>query len=146
MPLLKSPAYYAEKHKHVYMEMAKNIAGLSKAVKAKVGSVIYLDNHTLSMGLNGQPSGYHTEVCEYHDQDHLTTCNTVIHAEKAAIDKITDEGLLKGAILFVTLCPCLRCSRLIQEVGIQKVYYSDEYRSKEGIEYLQQHSIECVKI
>lgn len=149
MPLLKSPDYYAEKHKDVYMEMARNVAGLSKAARAKVGSIIYLNNHTLSIGFNGQPSGFWTEICEHNPlglDNFSVTCPTVIHSEQNAIDKITDKELLKGAILFVSLCPCKQCAELIKESGITKVYYSEEYRSKDGMEYLRQHSIECIKI
>jgi len=128
MGLLKSPEYYAEKHKDLYMKMAKDIASSSKAVRAKVGSVVYLNNHTLSIGFNGQPSGWDTEVCEHNPlglEGFNVTCSTVIHAERNAIDKVTDKELLKGAILFVNKAPCAGCSKLIIESGIRKVYYTD---------------------
>ena len=136
MALLKPPAYYAEKHQGFYMTSAKNFAELSNAKRSKVGTMIYLNNHTLTFGHNGQPSGHYTEECEYHDQGCLVTCDTVSHSERNAIDKVTDKELLKGAILFVTLSPCLSCSELILESGIKRVYYLEEYRDDSGIKLL----------
>jgi dCMP deaminase len=128
MGLLKSPTYYAEKHKDLYMKMAKEVASSSKAVRAKVGAVLYLNNHTLSIGFNGQPSGWDTEICEHNPlglEGFSVTQSSVIHAECNAIGKVTDKELLKGAILFVNKAPCAGCSKLIIESGIRKVYYTD---------------------
>jgi len=139
MGLLKSPVYYAEKHKDFYMTSAKNFAELSNAKRAKVGAMIYLNNHTLTFGHNGQPSGWDTEVCEHNPlgiEGFSVTCSSVVHGEKNAIDKVTDKELLKGSILFVTLCPCLSCAELIVESGIKRVYYSEEYRDDAGIKLL----------
>ena len=139
MALLKSPEYYADKHKDFYMTAAKNFAELSNAKRAKVGSVIYLNNHTLTFGHNGQPSGWDTEVCEHNPlglEGFSVTCPTVANSEFNAIDKVTDKELLKGAILFVTLCPCLSCAELLIESGISRVYYSEEYRDDSGIKLL----------
>ena len=144
MPLLKSPVYYAEKYKTSFMNMAYAVASNSVATRRKVGCVIYLSNHTISIGWNGQPSGTPTEDCE--GVDGLTR-GEVAHAEQNTLNKLPEGSkLLKGAILFCSTQPCLKCSKLIVDSGVAKVYYSEEYSSKEGKEYLQQHSIECVKI
>lgn len=144
MPLLKSPDYYAEKYKTSFMDMAYAVASNSVATRRKVGCVIYLNNHTISIGWNGKPSGASTESCEGLDG---LTLSDVAHAEQNALNKLPEGSkLLKGAILFCNTQPCLKCSKLIVDSGVAKVYYSEEYRSKDGREYLQKHSIECIKI
>ena len=141
--LLKTPEYYASKYAHCYMELATSVAKLSMATRKKVGAVIYLNNHTLSAGFNGQPSGYDTEVCEYYleGSNATLTCDTVIHAEHNAIAKVTDKELLMGAILFVTMAPCIECAKMIVNSGIEKVVYLDVYRTEKGLDYLRKHGI-----
>lgn len=156
------PQYYAAKYKTSFMSMAEAVAENSVAIRNKVGCVIYLNDHTLSLGWNGQPSGSDIEACEDGLEEawkafkecvqaslsdksyvippdlnsYLTTKQGVLHSEQNAISKITDPELLKGAILFTTLQPCLACSKLIVDVGITHVYYKHKYRCDEGLRYL----------
>lgn len=46
-----------------YMKMAEITAGLSSAVRLKVGTIIVRDNQVLATGYNGTPSGWDNE-CE----------------------------------------------------------------------------------
>ncbi len=67
----------------------------------------------------------------------LKTKPEVLHAETNAIAKLaksTESGA--GATMFVTHSPCLDCAKLIYQSGITNVYYRDNYRSDDGINFL----------
>ena len=55
----------------------------------------------------------------------------------------TESGI--GAILFCTHSPCLQCSKIIYSSGIKTVYYKNEYRSNDGIEFLKKCGVEVIK-
>ena len=77
----------------------------------------------------------------------LKTKPEVLHAETNAIAKLaksTESG--DGAVLFVTHSPCLDCAKLIFQSGIRSVFYRDNYRSTDGIEFLEKSGIEVKQI
>jgi dCMP deaminase len=43
-----------------------------------------------------------------------------------------------NATLYLTLSPCLDCSKLILQSGIKKVVYLNVYRNTQGIDFLSQ--------
>lgn len=144
------PSYYAEKYKHHLMKSAFEWAKASKAVRLQVGCVIYLNNHTLSYGWNGQGSGSESEVCEVEVIQEglfsLVTHPGVIHAERNSIEKITDKSLLVGAIVFTTHSPCENCSKLLVDSGVSMVYYSIPYRCDSGLNHLLKNGIIVEKL
>ena len=77
----------------------------------------------------------------------LKTKPEVLHAETNAIAKLaksTESG--DGAVLFVTHSPCLDCAKLIFQSGIRSVFYRDNYRSTEGVAFLEKSGIEVKQI
>lgn len=77
----------------------------------------------------------------------LKTKPEVLHAESNAIAKLAksnDSGV--GADLFVTHSPCLDCAKLIYQSGINRVFYSEDYRNDAGIEFLKKSKITVEKI
>jgi len=138
---MKSPSHYSEKYKHMFMSMAEDCSKASVAKRLQVGCVIYLNNHTLTTGWNGMPSGSQTEICE--DIDGNTKAD-VHHAEQNAIKKLQDSGMLhlaKGGICFVTHQPCSVCAASLISIGITCVYYKNIYRCDSGINLLKQNNI-----
>jgi dCMP deaminase len=132
-----------EKHKIAFMDVAQRFAECSTANRLKVGCICVKDNRIISIGYNGQPSGW-DNVCE--DENNVTL-QTVIHAESNMLMKLarsTESG--ENGEVFITHSPCLECSKLIAISGIKKVYYKNEYRSLQGIEFLKKCNIEIEKI
>ena len=132
-----------ENIKIAHMKSAFNYAELSYCVRKKVGSIIVKNDRVISIGYNGTKPG-DLNVCE--DENNNTLPN-VIHAEKNAIKKIEDDlPLLKDSSIFVTMCPCLPCAELILKSGITEVYYAEEYRLNDGVEFLKINGIFVQKI
>jgi len=140
-----------EKFVNFYFEIARHTAKLSYAKRLQVGAVIVKDNNIISFGYNGTPSGWDNSCEEeIYEEDgfHITlkTKPEVIHAEANAITKLAKEGNnSKGSDLFVTHAPCTECAKLIIQAGIKRVYWSEQYRSKEGLDLLEKANIEIIQ-
>ena len=136
----------------VYMGTALLHAKKSKAVRAKVGAVLVTKTGIIIPGYNGTPKNTDNE-CEEQLWDEsecrvvLRTKPEVIHAELNCTIKAAREGVsVEGATVYVTLSPCVSCSALLLQAGISRLVYLDEYRSNEGIKYLEKYGIECRKL
>lgn len=124
-----------------YMDTAERFARLSSAVRLKVGAVIVQDNRIISIGYNGTPAGW-DNTCEDHNNK---TKPEVIHAEANAITKLARSGEPGvGAVLFCTHAPCIDCAKLIFGAGISKVFYREQYRSTDGVEFLARSGVHVV--
>ena len=118
----------------VFINIAKETSTLSHCVRSKVGAVLVKSGNIISFGYNGTPSGM-DNCCERDN----TTLSHVIHAECNAILKAAKTGnSIDGSTLYLTLSPCLDCSKLILQSGIKKVVYLTNYRNLEGVEFLKQ--------
>jgi dCMP deaminase len=77
----------------------------------------------------------------------LKTKPEVLHAESNAIAKLArsnDSGL--DADIFITHSPCMECAKLIFQSGIRRVFYGQDYRSNEGIDFLKKSGVVVEKI
>jgi dCMP deaminase len=118
----------------IFLNIAKEISTLSKCNRSKVGAILVKEGNIISMSYNGTPSGM-DNCCE----ENNVTLKHVIHAEMGAILKAAKTGnSVNGSTLYLTLSPCLDCSKLILQSGIKRVVYLTKYRNPEGIDFLKQ--------
>lgn len=118
----------------VYINVALQISTLSHCIRSKVGAVLVKEGNIISMGYNGTPHGM-DNCCE---QDNVTLPH-VIHAEINAIVKAAKTGnSVDGSTLYLTLSPCIDCSKLILQAGIKRVVYLETYRHLDGPNFLKQ--------
>jgi dCMP deaminase len=109
----------------------------------KVGCVIVKDNRIISIGYNGMPAGWDNN-CEHEIKSgntgygrQLKTKEEVIHAESNAITKVAKSTeSAEGAVLYSTCAPCIDCAKLIHQSGITRVVYGHNYKSEEGLTFL----------
>ena len=161
-----------DKWQLAYMDTAKRFAALSTAQRLQVGSIVVKDNRIISIGYNGMPTGWDNN-CEYREYDLATDINgnyfpdpyghypyadehgryalrtrpEVLHAEANAIAKLarsTESG--KDADMYITHAPCIECAKQIYGAGIKRVFYSDKYRSDEGVDFLNKCSVELEQL
>lgn len=126
-----------------YMEMAISFSKLSYAERNKVGCIIVSkDYQVIAQGFNGTPKGMENS-CEYiSESGERITKPEVLHAETNAISKCARwSSSTEGGTLYVTLSPCLDCSKLIIQAGIARVVYLDEYRNIDGLKLLNKAGI-----
>lgn len=161
-----------QKLKKAYMKTAETFAELSHARRLHVGAIVVKDDRIISIGYNGMPAGWEND-CEYKDymtdaggwlspdeieerwqyleedgtRYSLKTKPEVLHAETNALAKLaksTESG--DGATMFITHSPCLDCAKLIYQSGIESVYYRNNYRSEDGVEFLKKSGIIVEKL
>lgn len=140
-----------EKFKRAYIQTAQTFAELSSARRLHVGAIVVKDDRIISIGYNGMPAGWDNN-CEDETlhEDGSTTLKTkaeVLHAEMNAISKLarsTESG--DGADIFITHAPCIECAKLIYQSGIKRVFYSKEYRSNDGLQFLEKSGIKVEQL
>ncbi len=103
------------------------------AERRKVGAVLYKNGRPISSGFNGTKPGY-PNACEKNGR----TISGVIHAEKNAIVKLSKENTDSptNSSLFVTTGTCIHCAEEVILSDISSVYFTEMYRSIDGLEEL----------
>lgn len=130
--------------KNAHMRAAQVYAELSYAQKRKVGCVVVKDDTIVAIGYNGTPPGW-DNACE--TPDGAVTLPEVIHAEQNALDKIIRSTLSSvGSSVFVTTAPCIQCSKRLLGAQVKEVFYKDEYKNRDGIEFLILSGIHVEKV
>lgn len=125
-----------------YLKMARVWASLSKAKRKQVGCLIVKNGQIISDGYNGTPHGFDNN-CEIPTRFGLETKPEVLHAETNAISKLAKSNQSsEGATIYITLCPCFDCAKLMIQAGVSRVVYSEDYRMTDGIELLEKAGIE----
>lgn len=142
MVQLKMSSNYSEKWLNYFFSVAELTANLSDAARLKVGSVLVRDKRILLCGYNGMPPGMNN-TCE--DENNKTK-KEVLHAEENLILYAAKMGIsLKGSSLFITHSPCMFCSRLILGSGIEEIFYREDYRCSDGIDFLKNNNVSVYK-
>ena len=118
-----------------FMSIARVVASRSNCVKRKVAAVITLDKRIVSRGYNGTPRG--TRNC---NEGGCPRCNSFAeggtrldeclcsHGEENAITQASYHGVsVRGGVLYTTFSPCLMCTKMIINAGIEEVAYNATY-------------------
>jgi len=118
-----------------FMSITKMVAKRSTCLRRQVGAVIVKDRRILATGYNGAPARLrHCEDVGCLRQDHSIPSGERhelcrgLHAEQNAIIQSAYHGIsISGSTLYCTNKPCVICSKMIINAGIQKVVYEEGY-------------------
>lgn len=137
-----------------FMEIAHVAARRGNCSRRLVAAVIVKDNRIISTGYNGTPRGIRNcfeggcPRCEnpaVASGSALSECYCC-HAEENAIVQAAYHGIaLKGATLYTTFSPCLQCSKMIINAGIEEVVYHREYTIADNALALLREAGVCVR-
>jgi dCMP deaminase len=118
-----------------FMEIAAVVASRSTCLRAQVGCVLVKDRRILTTGFNGAPSGL----------DHCTDagclmidghCQRSVHAEQNAIIQAALHGVgTKAATIYTTHFPCVTCTKMLINAGVDRVVYLHEYAPLHGEQF-----------
>ncbi len=117
------------------MDITHLVAKRSTCVRREVGAVLVKDKKILATGYNGAPSrlehcldiGCLRERQGIPSGERHELCRG-LHAEQNAIIQAAYHGVqIQGATLYCTNHPCMICSKMIINAGIQRVVYKDGY-------------------
>ncbi len=125
--------------KEIYMKFAFDLSLRSTCARLKVGAVVVSSDFSrvYGIGYNGNAAGLDNKC----DSNEPGNCGC-LHAEDNALLK-TNGGQEIPKIIFVTHQPCSYCAkRMVNKGGVKKVFYSEPYRLKDGLEILIKSGIE----
>jgi dCMP deaminase len=118
-----------------FVSIARQVASRSNCVKRRVGAVIVVDRRIVSTGYNGTPRGVRN--C---NEGGCPRCNAFAeggarldeclcsHAEENAITQAAYHGVsVRGGSIYTTFSPCLQCTKMIINAGLEEVAYSADY-------------------
>lgn len=134
--------------KIIYREAFKQTLAHKKASDAKktakVGATIIAGTQMVSMSNASLVEG----PMEVEKEDGTwTSPPTVSHAEERCIAQAAKQGLpLDGAMMIVTLSPCMACSRLILNAGIKELHYIDDWWDQNALDFLRENGVNVVKL
>lgn len=121
------------------MRMALLLRSRSTCARLQVGCVIASADFRkiLAMGYNGNATGLPNEC----DSTTPGSCGC-LHGESNAIINC-DSPRHWPKIVFCTNMPCKMCAKqLVNLGGVQKVFYHEDYRLREGLDVLDAAGIE----
>jgi dCMP deaminase len=139
----------------VFMGIAYQWSERSTCLRRKVGSVIAKDSQQLTAGYNGAPRGLkHSAELGGCLRDKLNIpsgqrheiCRGT-HAEQNAITQAAKFGIsIDKSILYCNTHPCVICTKMIINAGIEKVVYDSDYNDPLAKEILgEQKIVEIVR-
>jgi dCMP deaminase len=118
-----------------FMDITHLVAKRSTCTRRQVGAVLVKDKKILATGYNGAPSGLEhcleigclREKMGIPSGERHELCRG-LHAEQNAIIQAAYHGVqIRGATLYCTNHPCIICSKMIINAGIQKIIYEEGY-------------------
>jgi len=136
-----------------FMQIAELVATRSTCLRRKVGAVLVKDKRILATGYNGAPrnlphcevTGCLREKLRIPSGERQEICRG-LHAEQNAIIQAALYGAsIKGSILYCTHQPCITCSKMIINAGIEKVVFKGEYPDRLAREMLEEAKVKLIK-
>jgi len=134
----------------IFMEIAYTWAKRATCLRRKVGAVIAKDKQQLTAGYNGAPRGVphcaelggclREKLGIPSGQRHEICRGT--HAEQNAITQAAKFGIsIEGSTLYCNTFPCVICTKMILNAGIDTVVYDSDYDDPLSKEILAQQNV-----
>jgi dCMP deaminase len=136
-----------------FMDITHLVAKRSTCLRRQVGALLVKDKKILATGYNGAPSrlehcldiGCLRQKKGIPSGERHELCRG-LHAEQNAIIQAAYHGVeIRGATLYCTNHPCIICSKMIINAGIQKIVYDEGYADTLAREMLKESGIEVAK-
>ena len=137
-----------------FMSIAQLVATRSTCLRRKVGAVLVKDKRILGTGYNGAPSGIRhcedtgclREKLKVKAGERHELCRG-LHAEQNVIVQAAYYGATtKETTLYSTHMPCIICSKMLINAGVEKIFYLDGYPDALADEILSETDIELVRL
>jgi dCMP deaminase len=108
----------------------------SPCERLKVGCIIVKNNRIVSQGYNGFLPGapHESIVVDNHEQ-------ATVHAEQNAITDCAKRGVsTDDSVAYITHYPCVNCMKILCASGIKKIFYINDYKNNDIVNYFQKVS------
>jgi len=135
-----------------FMEITRLVARRSTCLRRQVGAALVKEKNILATGYNGVPAGIThcdrtgclREQLKVPSGERHELCRG-LHAEQNAIIQAAKHGVnIAGATLYCTNSPCIICSKMLINAGIQRIVYEEGYADRLANEMLMEAGIDLV--
>jgi dCMP deaminase len=136
-----------------FMDVCDVVATRSTCLRRNVGAVLVKNKHILATGYNGAPRGIEncleTGKClrdemRVQSGERHELCRGA-HAEQNAIAQAAYHGIkIKGSTLYCTNLPCIICTKMLINSGIQRIVFKNFYPDDLAVQMLNESKIELV--
>lgn len=132
-----------------FMEIAYTVAKRSTCLRRQVGALLVKDNHILSTGYNGAPSGLNhcidigclRQQLNVPSGERHELCRG-LHAEQNAIIQAAVQGVsVKGSTLYCTLSPCSLCAKMLINAGVERIVFDGVYPDKQSMAFFAEANV-----
>jgi len=132
-----------------FLQIAKLVATRSTCLRRQVGAVLVKDKRVLATGYNGAPSklshcldiGCLRERLSIPSGERHELCRG-LHAEQNAIIQAAYHGVsIRGSTLYCTHHPCIICSKMLINAGVERVVYLEGYPDELSAEMFREAGI-----
>lgn len=117
----------------LFIQVARLFARRSTCERGQVGCIAVQDRRIVASGYNGSPpkASHCSDVgCDL-SAGPDAGCQRAIHAEANVVAWAARAGVsLKGATIYSTHAPCLRCAQLLVSAGIYTFIFEQDYRAE----------------
>ena len=136
------------------MSIAQLVATRSTCLRRKVGAVLVKDKRIVATGYNGAPTGVKhcgetgclREQLEVMPGERHELCRG-LHAEQNVIISAAYYGVTtEGTTLYSTHLPCIICSKMLINAGVERVFFLDGYPDPLADQMLAEANIEVVRL
>lgn len=136
-----------------FMEITHIVAKRSTCLRRSVGALLVIDRRIITTGYNGVPRGlkHCAQVGCLRTRRNIPSgerheiCRG-LHAEQNAIIQAAVHGVsIEGAMLYCTNQPCVICSKMLINAGIQKIMIAGGYPDELSEAMLRDAGIRVVK-
>lgn len=137
-----------------FLQMARLASTRSTCLRRQVGAVLVKEKKILATGYNGVPSGIEhcLDIGCLREKEGIPSgerhelCRG-LHAEQNAILQAAYHGVsIRGSLLFCTNFPCIICSKMLINAGIQGIYYLEGYPDALSEEILKEARMEIRQV
>lgn len=137
-----------------FMSIARLASTRSTCLRRQVGAVIVKDKKILATGYNGAPMGLKhcldigclREELGIPSGERHELCRAT-HAEQNAIVQAATCGVsIKDSVIYSTTHPCILCSKLLINAGINKIIIEDSYPDEMSRQMLNEAGVEIIII
>ena len=134
------------------MDITRLVATRSTCLRRQVGAIIVKERNILATGYNGVPSGIShcdatgciRERLRIPSGERHELCRG-LHAEQNAIVQAARHGInIDGATLYCTTMPCIICTKMIINAGINAIVYGEGYADELAREMITESGISTV--
>ncbi|MGQ9508883.1 MAG: deoxycytidylate deaminase [Thermodesulfobacteriota bacterium] len=118
-----------------FMDITHIVAKRATCLRRQVGAILVKDKKILATGYNGAPSlldhcldiGCLRERMSVPSGERHELCRG-LHAEQNAIIQAAYHGVqIRGATLYSTHHPCIICTKMLINAGVERIVYEEGY-------------------